>query len=703
MFTIFFATLTASALDLPGSYIEGDVLGDTSANRYVGIYDMYGDLFKIHAYTGVQKKIDCTALPTDADGMYTARTFIWNDKMQPLDKTERSTKFVYIPQKMYNYERTIGKYNFNGGVIGDEVNFYGQNVYANISPEAELFVNGKQVLFTDVNVSKYIIYNTGTDFLIENYDSQNKVYKKISVNYEESVWVEGQDDGIITFEFSTLDTVIQLDTKKAGVTYTATLDGQPINMSDIKKPDVLNIEYDMEAGFDKSSYYNITVTRRTVEGMANSYSEEYKTGEFSNKIYHILYMNQDTFKLGDRYDLYLDKYDRVLGYLNHNILYPRVGILDVIYLSEDARTYKVGVITSDGKMFYELESKQKYEELAAILWTNNTDKIKRPEQDRIVSFKVNSLNVFSLAEIMSTKQYVNDVYKKPQNKKTYHMIGDYKLQDSCTFIVSERDGQFSVLSQNELYDGSVYEMYLYNSTSESNEYRFALITKKPDYVSLIAMMQSSSIVSDENGDGVHEIAVVANGTETKYLVDPSYIPSNQEFVYTKGDISMIGLNSDGEVVNITPVFDNNLSSGYSEFRNAVMAKSGENGKFESLITPPTEELADSTFAFGPISDKYIISLCLARPGVDGISNMYQDTDYTLLDSTQVYVYDYSKSENNRIYVGTNGDIMETEGISSSSDQVDWNDVDINDRINFAFVRADDNYNAKEVFVILSDY
>lgn len=597
----------------------------------------------------------------------------------------------------------------------------------------ELYVNGVNVEWTADNVDKYIINNTSGDVTLldvptDTSSSTDGKYECVFVTYYLSATVNTVAGAANRVSFNNqFNGVkhIELDDEKVedgDLTYHITLDGKEIAPADLQEDDVVAIAYDVTAAdMSVSTFYDIIVTRGTVEGMVSTLDDSlgYHIGDNYYKPETFDGSSDKTLEVGTTYTLWVDAFGRIVA-SEEAASTKKMAILDNLYTTSDGETIKVKVVLQDNTTAeYDLKTKADANMICNIIageamdststsnysagrYANDT---KADIQKRVVEYKLNSSNELTINDVASPVE-MKGTFKSNSSKiggKTINSeakiidASDYRddIKDLDTFSISgfENDGE--------------YVAYGFDKASD-NSYRFVIVTEGvSNYTddTQVAIFNKELVTTDANGDAVKAIEVYFDGELKTYEVDDEVCASNESLGHTLGDVLLLKKNGDDQISQIDVVFDNNLSTSYSAFKDVVMEamKGGNTADMFKLpdewdITKKTD--TEVTLAFGPISNKNTNSVSLATLESDGTSLSSKDKDYDLNSDTKVYVFEYkNKSGNSRLYAGSTGDIIRSTGFKTSDETIDWGSNDV--YANFAFIKAVDG-EAAQVLVVLCD-
>jgi hypothetical protein len=617
--------------------------------------------------------------------------------------------------------------------------------------DVQLRVNGVEVSWTLSNIKKYIVNNEAGKVVLVDAPQESKAttdgyYDYILVDYYDSAIVdEVQSNGTVYFDSrytgtgsSKMPSKIKFDQDKVedgDLTYTITLDGKEIDYTDLQQDDVLAIAYDVTTGIEDSAFYEVIVTRGTVEGKISSEDEDDKTYEVSGTTYKFdkdLYSdgypssvaskNGGTM-VGINATMYVDAFGRVVK-LEESSSSKKYAILDNVWQKSGDTLWYARLVLPDGTTKeYEIKDDDADDiaDLKDIVFVGgDSDNAKNVVYDRVVTYKVNTSDkINSIAQVTN---YVSDTdeYVAKSNK-----VGSVKLNDSTSILDAEdylTSGKVSDLETiSSLIDDTTYTAYGYDKLSD-NTYSFVIITSGiGGYTddTQIAIFKKYYTDTNSDGDAADAIKVLYNGAETNLIADDLDSGKTVKSLgLSKGDVIVFKLKSDNEIKDIDIIAKASaleIKSSYS-FTHSKLSPSvlNEIAQWEGTTNGGSYD-TDIDLWFGPIVDKDSSSITLDRTNTVTTDNTWEngtrksDKELSLSSDTKVYVYDYSESGDKQLYVGTIGDIVKSPIASAykddTTDAVLWDliqsDSDVSESINYAFVKADKD-DALEVYVILAD-
>ena len=649
-------------------------------------------------------------------------------------------------------------YYANSDKTGKSTRYY-------LNDDFDLYVNGVQVIYGDKTskankkdfIDKYITKNnTGVVTLIDTPDkssnSTDGKYDSIYVSYYGTAVVDSvSSNGKVYFDkFATPEnktaTYVEFDDDDDDLSYSIKLDGKDISYTDLQKGDVLSIAYDVtNSNFNKSTFYDVLVSRSTAEGKVTEINEEDEEIGINGTTYKLT--NGDSlavmgdFKLGKSYTLYLDAFGKIVDSekLASSVKY---GIVNRLYKNNDEDEYRLSMYdTTATSKVYELADKFEIDGTTYDSTTSDLDSklIEDKANDANVRERVVEYTTTSAGKIKSIKfleSYgTGDDTKKDQNYTAKsNKIGSLKFDDA-TVMISVDGTDFSVMKASSLVDDQDYRAYGYDKddaygfivvadgiNSFNNDTRFDVVNKV-------------SQGSDEDGNDCDKIQLYTAGSKELQTV---YTESQGDAVdnLKKGDVIVYKTNGSGKIDGkddykvIYSLESAGIAQDYSnnDFINNINAKwSSKNISISSDLTD--WELGDvkstnenAVVRFGPVIDRSSSGITLGEIIKNATINgtTYEAVTYTEDDSkagikvedldyasdVAVYVYDFNNSKDNRLSVGnvssvTKVNVPKSAKIKDSGKDntiINWNSDDVS-AAPYALVKMVDN-EVTDVFVII---
>lgn len=621
--------------------------------------------------------------------------------------------------------------------------------------EAELWVNGVNVSWNSTNLYDYLVdNNVGTVTLVDapqnGKSTTDGYYDYVLVSYYKSAMVSDvMSDGVVHFDVKEKDmpNKIEFDQDKVedgDLQYTITLDGKEIDYKDLQEDDVVAIAFDVtadssiEKAFTNSEFYDVIVTRGTVEGKVTSEDDEdefFTVGGTNYKYdYNKLPDGYDSEAVGMDATLYVDAFGRIV-YIEETSSSKKFAILENVYLKTGEDAWYAKIVLPDGTSTeYEIKDWDKtsavsgvdveskilkdvldigYDSYTYTSKTNVTKGNKADIWDRVITYKVNSSNL-----IYDISTNGNDM--KPQANKEYdadnNKVGSVKMNDNTVvldasdYISSEKISDLKKVSS--FVDGTEYSVYGYDKLSDGT-YAFVLVVDGfggyNDDTQLAVFVKNTSEL-DSEGDSKDAATVIYNGEQKSYILDGGSTAG-----LSKGDIIIMKINSSNEVEDIKVVAQLKLFSGSTRnaflstdlFSFAAPKPESVTSKWDSAAPTKSEVELD----FGVITDKSSSSVTLVPYNASTSTSVEKEWDINK-DTTKVYIADFSEdSDKNTLKIGTISDITKTaitKNAKDSDDNIYWEsspnpktgDYVADEDLNFAFVKAVDG-DVTEIIVIVA--
>ena len=594
---------------------------------------------------------------------------------------------------------------------------------------AEVYVNGKKA---DADLSdvldQYLLNNTtGFVTLVDSPSSSssspNGNYDYIFITTYKIAVVSDVDETTINFAYydGDIDSTIDLDTdKNDDLKYTITMDGKEIAVTDLQEDDVLAIAYDVidAAKFRDSDYYDILVSRKTVEGKVtqedwSGWGDTEGDGyEIDGQFYKPSYEDAGYLTSGEEYTLYLDPFGKYARY-ESLASSKKFAILDNAYLSESGDAVKVKLILATGEtVTYEADEKKfgsslsdAADKLKALVYDGGSDKV--AVEKRVVEYKTNSSDVVTRCEVVNgtgssdPKEYDADRMR----------FGSVRMDETTKILNANDPTDISTATLSGLKDEAEYVVYGFDKSNDGIS-RFVVIISDGSGITkdtrLAAYSNISSGVNPDTDDTCDYINVVG-AAKNKYVLEDGYDVvdnSGTSVTLSKGDVIILETNTKGEVTKVTKLFDN--TDTYTNYIGDFM----NGGTFpDSFILPDawTNPSDNIELAFGAITEKNGSRVVLSSVSKDGDAfvSKYDDRwDVTCADDVNVMVYDFSESKANRLKTGTAGSIKAKSVKSATddnADQINWDQVSEStlEKMNYAFAKVVDD-EITDIFVILAD-
>ena len=593
---------------------------------------------------------------------------------------------------------------------GTKLNFYEsmdstKTIAYKLSDIAEMYVNGVEIgTLSEEYVNTYITGNDcGTVTFIDvteegSTDSDGK-FDYVFVDYYVDAVIESVSVNDETYKLYFADMNpnvknLSVDTTDSDITVRYTLNGEEIKHTELLEGDVLSIAYDVTNNFDYSEFYDIIVSRNVVSGMVTSSGDCY-TG--SGVEYFIIgntkysaaasmygWVNAESLKAGTSYTLYVNAFGNFVMYYE-NAEEKKIAVFDMAF-TDSFGNPMIRLITSDGEMvsyrvkgddistyleWVKLAYEDTSEEDTDGKYTDNSNK--KNINERIVEYTVNSAGYLSKLVVCETKTSEVVLYKASSLK-----LGTSVLNSNAVVLdLSENEDMNDIsvinkLSVDELTDGCEYSVCLANWSAYDETYYYMIITEigecyeipddeetELEPVNPIAVYRSTYTIADEYGTQTAVIKAYEEGAEREILSVLEAVPS-----MSHGDVFVYETDEDGYVTEIVPIFTG-AEDAYETFIESVSGISAS--RFENsdkydwgeITDMPQEWIETSTSSktgnveilFGVITDKKSDTVYVSQIS-DDLINIDNEWDYTVLSDANIYVYDYTMKQGNRLSIGS---------------------------------------------------
>ena len=615
--------------------------------------------------------------------------------------------------------------------------------------DVALYVNGVEIA-DDIDQAffNYVIENeVGTVTLIDSTEpgstSTDGYYDFIMVDYYVDAVVDSTSESgsyiRMYFKNSTVNNGrLQWDPEDEDVTVTFTKDDAEIAYTDVAEFDVLSIAYDVEAGYNESSFYDIKVSSNRVSGRVTSRDSEDGVVTIDGNEYEV---NGDLVTIGNielstDYTLYLDAFGYI-AYLGEGDTAKNYGIVVGMYMGSGDDYATVRLIGTDGNVV-EYEARDAAEEKA--FWNilsgddseYNNESITKNDLDRetiknnVVVYTLSSGDIRLREHLTADNNDEGDEVLEFRTSGSTSRLGSYIISDTATTIIDidsylGSDSNAGVMSVSSFAEDTDYEAYVYDRSTSSSTYRFVMVVAgtasiNPD--TTFAVVKSRPVLTDVDSTEYLSMTVCRDGSEEVTLL---YEDTNASF--SEGDVVIYSLNSDGTASELYKVVDmSGYQTSYESLRDAVLGNDTFSSFVSSDVLPnindkenpnntwfKSTENKEAEAYFGPIYTKDSSTIELITSQTNGESDVTEDTKVFSLDSnTKVYVYDYSMQRNDgiRVSAGQGGNSSESVYRAAYTDDkqnvISWDDVVAEDiRPNFALVKTVEN-DVTEVVIYVAD-
>ncbi|MBR4720594.1 MAG: dockerin type I repeat-containing protein [Clostridia bacterium] len=455
-------------------------------------------------------------------------------------------------------------------LLDSSVNIYiNGHFYDTIQPYYSAYTIGNvmQVVRGNVRLNKTGSATKYNEIYVEAYD----IGQVSSVNYR---------DGFTTVKFnssmSNLSSYDQITVSDSDPDFTVSLDGNPIQLKELKPNDVIAIKTKIVNNYPTLYSGNdydteILATRNVISGKVTAIDIEDNSFTVDGNDYAAVDKYDLGFCMGTVYNkIFLDPFGRIFSYDDTEVL--EIHNYAIVAKIDD---YDVTLVLADGtKKTYEVKDTDVYRNAKTTagvsgLWANETIKDvkttvvatanKHPNaevQDCVVEYTLKSSKITSL--VYQTPTYISiNAYTKEEYRAEVSRIGSIGVNSNTQIIDVDKISyrQYSGMSVSQLLDGEKYAGAAYGKITGTSVYSFVILTNAGfafNSRSRFAVLDTNdwSQGLDEDGDTVDQLKVVIDGKKTTLDVATSYKSSNPTLGGSRGDAFFYTVDDDGLVDSI---------------------------------------------------------------------------------------------------------------------------------------------------------
>jgi len=584
------------------------------------------------------------------------------------------------------YEKLTRDYGSGLMIFYDNADKTGKPSIYYFSDNFKLYVNGKEVTVNAENVSKYIFNNNIGKIKFEDTDFESEgvsiLYDNIYVDYCGTAIVDSVRNGKISFsdydciinpeKFIDTDTdesyaVIKRGLDTNGKKCEVLLNNQPIGVDEIQTNDVLSITFDTEAGFENSDFYNIQVSRNTVEGMVSNLNWEDGLFSVDNNVYALIDTlsgeREDSHSwnpylyLGESYKIYLDVLGRAAkaerDYSNINY-----GIVHRAFFDNNAEERKIVVIDKMGNkktlVVDQDMSDDKFDEIQNM-WYGNFDAsgdytnvdVDAPSnienvygvENRVIMYKTNSKGVVKSVEPLKGNARYGVYDAKNQT------IGSLSINKD-TFMIAKGDNNkldYHHITTEQLIDGKEYIIFGYDKDNNKDTYPYMLIIGN-------IVEEQEDILSEDIYGILHRAwfdeiddkrkAQIADSDGNIQTIDISDYIADEDFDNLMR-LSYSNFEDTNDYTSLDSAAPSSVSLSYSVEKRVISYKVNQNGELVVF----ENKSGDGSFAEYKDGKLGEIALTddvkLIYKGSDGKCDYHRITKDDLKDGTKYITYKYN--------------------------------------------------------------
>ena len=695
-------------------------VGETNAADYEGIYakaiirkDENGDYVIIRFFPTENNDNDNDDNNNDDDVVDdNNNTFIVDANL--IDKEEytiesfssRTENYLYIYES--DTATKPSKYNLQQKDDGTlDVAIYVNGIVMDTTTDAK----------TRSLIDTFVIESSVGDVkFVDTYETDG-YYDTIYVNYYVTALVDSvvESSKKIYFKDSTPIGIFSLtlnEEANENIIYNIYYNGEKIDVTDIKKDDILSIAYNVGDGtktaFTNSDFYDIYVSRTVETGMLTKMSVADEVVTIGGTEYGFVdsYTSATKdFKLGDEYTIYVDYFGRI--YKSQMKITPsKYAVVDKFIYNNSDEDYRLTLFTAEGEtktLTFDSSKATVHENGAAV--SGVSTKVEKQNyilgkvyingssasygrqniEDRVVKYKVSASTgrVTEIDFLTASNSTVSSVdVIKANYKAATGAIGSVKDGDATKIIdaikyCTVEDADYTdlvITTKASLEDGDPYRAYGYGEKVDGY-HPFVLICEGPapyNAKSRFAVIADSITTAIDDSDMyIYKIPAFyyksgEDNNSVKQLIGNDELNEPKVMALNVGDIIMFRLDANGYIDDFDVIFS--LSSdGVPEydalvaesivkdndtafFTNGVIALPNIDDRSEDWV----EEWAGYTYTTEPIQLIYgpVVTKSSNSFGIAKIAEDSDGTLYTNLNNSERYdggVYEIDIDSSTAVY------------------------------------------------------
>lgn len=431
--------------------------------------------------------------------------------------------------------------------------------------------------------------------------------------------------------------------------------GAEVDPATIAKDTIISVAYNVNEGWDTSSFYNAIISTDKVEGrISSTYTDTQGTQWYvvNGTDYEWAETTPDVIEAGNSYTMYLDKDGKIA---KREILASSVNYAIVDRYFSSAGDSKVRLILKDGtKADYVIDTDNS--DASDVLAENVAETLNETLANdgeaglakRFVTYTVNKNNEVKL-EAVETAEYKYDGDAKYTEKSS--RIGSYGVADTSVILdasayASNATKSVAVSAIANLVDEMDYGVVVLGQRDQSSAtYPMAVIIRGANAFTVNTRMAVvASAVSTVEVDNMlkDQVEVVVGGETVALVADQGGVLST----LNEGDAVIYYNDAEGEVADLRIIYSAANIATLKNTANSALAASmfGALTPSGSAITFNGEDGDTVEFAVYPVIKKYASSVAVADDAdLTAVADTGTDLDY---DADAVaYEYDGSLKKN----------------------------------------------------------
>ena len=400
-----------------------DAQGNVKDYYYIGeSFDITADFYSkeikdyeadimiaMHNPDGTLKEVKVAETVQDADYIHATASFVVSEKEMYV-KCYAWKDSVMLPMSSTSGYYICGKervgdvciyYKELESITASTITAFTENSYwateYKLSPACGVFINGKlsntMNLLSDYYLSGDVNAVLGDIILTD--DNDDGKYDRIDAKIGFNAIADLAVDNTVYYRETYSPEIGWSMLVNKGVDCTVILDDEEINLTDIRKGDILTIYYDMNRTFDNSPFYEIHVSRKKVTGTVTATSADLSCIYVDN-IKYLITPEQEYFYhnpyVGYKLDIFFDSNNRALYYREvYDEEKISLAIIDNVYIANGDQYYATIITPKGDKETYLIKDSTMYNVYGGYVFEDfyyGSGSVKRPIQDRVFSYSI---------------------------------------------------------------------------------------------------------------------------------------------------------------------------------------------------------------------------------------------------------------------------------------------------------------------------
>lgn len=600
-----------------------------------------------------------------------------------------------------------------------------------------LIVNGVSMELNETNFNKYVKNATGN--VVISKDSTATNWQYITVDYYEvakisSVNYNGDTttiyiDNVFTTgaKLKSKLAISDSDIEDGNKTLNVYLKNEAIKATEMQEDDIVAIAFNPTGDADASAFYDIYVSRDTVEGKLSSRDKDDETFTVAGTEYDVYnYSNINSgVNPGSEYTFYLDAFGRIVD-TDELASSAKYAILQKYLGSDD----KISLVLPDGTMKsyeYDLTAANVTSEditfasgdsaelrICKILngaSTTSAATIAKPNadiQNRVVKYTLkNSTGKITKIEQVAATSSADE--SRDEYNASIKRVGNIRfgtstnVLDASDYGTSKEVSKIKAVAVDSLVDNDNYTAFGWKTNSSSEYASFVVITVAGSTYSsstrfAVVKKVADSTIENEAGDDVYEITLLYKGEEVVYETE-----NDLSSAIHVGDVIVFTTDADGYIDGQEVLFKSGNGSDLDDvaYQTTTGTATAADTTWSGYVTRDAKDQSgfitmpagakdwapkagfaktteDVQVVFGAIIDKSSSTVQFGIADTAGIINKAANletagngvADYAFASDAAVYSYDRGDKTKYSLEVGTKGSVVATPVSSVNKDSSD---------------------------------